>query len=601
MSALRDEWETLMKTRASGKVGENRMEELRNRLQVQFSNKVKDVLPSQYSRRESPSVKINQDIQKLREQIHSTFSKREVKESFIDPASKKFTFGLIGKSNPSPVSKSQQENFRPVPPPRSDPDMPFKSIDDIAQLHDDTSRSIVNYKEPVEDRFEINSIASKSSTLSKHTEISDKEVSFFADLSPVARFMANMTREEEHDLYYANDYLHKELQVTPHMIQVDVNKIASDKPVFQDIANIVMGRVPRKVVLQHVYHVQFEETPSATTILGNDVSHSYISHYTEEPAQPSYRQSPEPKPSHSVPLLQKQNEEEIYEELEKINKYEQDIVEPQLEELLELLKKPKSLETDKELESKLNKLIEETNKDLHDDPYNSNILKKKLLLQFLLEFKNAREAQRSGKKQKLKPSIPKTRRTVSKQSPQKPSQPQEVISSSDYLYNPDSPPLFTNVMREGWSTSSRPAQLNSKYAPIKKTMRGQKSQPLPYNRHPSKSKSLYRPRNPNQVPKAPDTPPKGAWIGGNRHKNEFEDESSWVSSDNSIKRTKKPNTDSFGQYSPGFFETMDLPPSVHQPISDEKWGSEQFGSPKSQDDNQFTIGIDDNSFESEYI
>lgn len=606
MSALRDEWETLMKTRATGKVGENRMEDLRNRLQVQFQNKVRDTVPTHFFRRDSPSVKINQDIQKLRDQIQSTFAGRDVKESFTDPSSKKFTFGLSVKPTQSPLPKSQQENLRPIPPARSDPDQPFKSIDDIAQLQDDTAKNIVNYREPVEDRFEINSIASRSSTLSKHTEISDKEISFFAELSPVARFMANMTREEEHDLYYANNYLHKELQVTPHMVQLDVNKLSSDKPLFQDIANIVMGRVPRRVIMQHMFHILPEESNSTTAILAqNDVSHSYISHYTEDVALPSYRHTPEPKPSHSVPLLQKQNEQEIYEELEKINKDEKDIVEPQLEELLELLKKPKNLEMDKELETKLNKLIEETNQELHNDPYNSNILKKKLLLQFLLEFKNAREIQQGNKKQKLKPSIPKTKRSVPKQSPQKVAQGHDAVyTSSDYLYNTESsPPLFTNVMREGWSTNSKPSQLNAKYAPIKKNLKGQKSQPLPYDRHPSKSKSLYRPRNPNQVSKAPESPPKAAWIGGNKHKDEFEDESSWISSENpNQKKTKKPNLDSFGQYSPGFFETIDLPPSVHHQSVEDKWGSEQFTSPKSQrGENQFTIGIDDDSFENEYI
>lgn len=80
--------------------------------------------------------------------------------------------------------------------------------------------------ELLQPKFELLSLANKSMQ-NKHAELADREISIFQDLSPAARFMSNLTDEEEEMLMTGINK--SELHAQAHLLQIDISKINIDK------------------------------------------------------------------------------------------------------------------------------------------------------------------------------------------------------------------------------------------------------------------------------------------------------------------------------------------------------------------------------------
>jgi hypothetical protein len=81
-------------------------------------------------------------------------------------------------------------------------------IDEISRIKEPVSMPDLQPPESpinlVEERLEVHSIAHKSNHFGRHIEMSAAEISFVADLSPMARRLTNLKASEEVALLSAN-------------------------------------------------------------------------------------------------------------------------------------------------------------------------------------------------------------------------------------------------------------------------------------------------------------------------------------------------------------------------------------------------------------
>ena len=100
----------------------------------------------------------------------------------------------------------------------------------------------------LDDKPEVNSIASTASMYSRHLEVPEREIAFFSDLSPVTRRMANLTPAEEQAFGLE------------HLIKVDPAKVSLEKIQWTDAAFLATGKVAKSDLAKPTESAEFAET-----------------------------------------------------------------------------------------------------------------------------------------------------------------------------------------------------------------------------------------------------------------------------------------------------------------------------------------------------
>eukprot|EP00361_Fabrea_salina_P001005 CAMPEP_0202428854 /NCGR_PEP_ID=MMETSP1345-20130828/2755_1 /ASSEMBLY_ACC=CAM_ASM_000843 /TAXON_ID=342563 /ORGANISM="Fabrea Fabrea salina" /LENGTH=433 /DNA_ID=CAMNT_0049039935 /DNA_START=53 /DNA_END=1351 /DNA_ORIENTATION=+ len=411
------------------------------------------------------SLEIKPEFEQQRSKLHSALSNltepvdaKEVK--------KQFKFGLSLQRNRTPPPKPKRDNIQP------------KGVEDISCIQDYPVK--VHY-----DSFEEFSIA-KSSAISKHLELIEKEISVFADLCPKAL-------DNRSSLQFP---------------QADLAKINFDKLEWPDISNIITGRVSQSSVYhklnQTLENKQFKESqlqepkqlqkPQETQQPGEpQKSLQELQEPQDNPHNSSYQSELMPRIALSEFFGAKKTESLAAHSRQGSNASSQS--ESDLEySLVKMIEKLGNNTESEDTDQKLQQLLELAHSKLTRDPHNPKKQKVKLLYDFLMEYKQARESKKC-KKPHNKPSVPKVKR-----SPKKSTTPDRFVTPKE---------VKTTVMRGGWSTQSRPKEISSRYAPVKE---------------PSKKRSYYNSTasSANKAKSRREQPPaQQTWIGGSKFKDDL--------------------------------------------------------------------------------
>ncbi|CAG9324547.1 unnamed protein product [Blepharisma stoltei] len=525
MSALKEEWANLMKLRGSGRVEENKTEDIKSRLFQTFHHMLKDHVtdfPSEFNK-----VQVKPEFEALRTKVQGVFQGIiERDQDSKNKINKQFTFGLNPQRSKSPIPT--------MPKPKNENIDIKKGIDSIWKTEEIPMKNFEdNFPEP---KFEIFSIANKDSAI-KHTELLDREISIFGDLSPVARFMTNIATEEEDQLLSGKNN-QSELFSQVHLLQIDISKINLDKIEWADASHITLGRIPKKTLLRKIKNLP-EETDSSITVASpvQEESTNMINKTVNEAAQNLQNSS-----EFQVPLKKNTTMPNMY--ISENNNKKDDELEAQLEEMMEIIKSQQEGDIN-DIDEKLQHLLDYMNTKIKNNPNNPKILEFKMIFQFLTEYKKAREGKiYHSNKQHMKPAVPKIKRySKAKHSPPKTSQ----MPQSSYYYSPKSgEQATTTVMKEGWSTSSKPSVLNARYAPVKKPSTKIADSPKSYQSRESQRKHSFHNNtasSSNKMKNKPFSPPPAeVWIGGSRH--QVENDEVWI---DSKKAFSKQNVKSFDQ------------------------------------------------------
>lgn len=175
MSGLKEEWADIVKLRESEVSDERRKEQIRERIFNNFYSGVKGSIKEIPEVSDSPTAAEGALIKNQLKKTLMAFERTKSVET-----EKKFEFGLRN-IKPDQVKK-YTESARNV------------KTDEIWKIEDFPLR--VMHEDVVADRFEILSLADYNSP-TKGISLKPEEICIFADLSPISRYMCNMTLEEE--------------------------------------------------------------------------------------------------------------------------------------------------------------------------------------------------------------------------------------------------------------------------------------------------------------------------------------------------------------------------------------------------------------------
>lgn len=77
-------------------------------------------------------------------------------------------------------------------------------------------------------------------------ELIDNEICYFSDLSPVARYLNNVTAEEENELTLSPADFKRKTSVMPQNVLLPIDKFDIDALKYQDIEDFVLGKFSRQ-------------------------------------------------------------------------------------------------------------------------------------------------------------------------------------------------------------------------------------------------------------------------------------------------------------------------------------------------------------------
>lgn len=485
MSALKDEWSSLIKSRGGGPVEAGKTDDVKTRL----VDSLKFVLDKRTTQLviDPPRIEVRPEFEALRHKVHKTLQELQVQAQQIghfkpQETTKQYMFGLnVQRARSVSPLKPNTEIKKSTP-------RQIRCIDDIYRLEDAPFKG--GEFDPLEDRYEIFSIASKKTAAGKHIEDPQREISFLADISPIARYMTNMRADEE-QLFYEGACPLPGIDVSGcvHFLEADCDQYFNDQVDFEDVLQFVMGRLPRQKLYPKVATLQrenptyldswkpLEDLPQRR---GSEMAMT-SSHLQFKPSNFSLADSiaeskEEDHSTISITVPPAVPEEEL---------------EQRLTELLEAVKslqegRIKEKDFDKKLQLAISLVGEEVSKQSPE----KHSLKMRLLIGFITEYRRHKELKAKGKLAPTKPLVPRTRPLTSAKQSKQP-RPTAEVDPEDYLYSRREVPKVTK-MKGGWGTGTTPSVLNSRYAPIK-------------------------PKRPIQVQKE-----EAKWIGGNKNRDELE-------------------------------------------------------------------------------
>lgn len=399
MSALKEEWASLMKLRESGYTDENKRQEIKSRIFNNFH-----ALHSENTREvpEQSYISVKPDYLSMRSQFLTTVSSVERVKTPEIP--KKFEFGL-----------------RTITPP---PSQHLKNrIDlksgDIWKIEDKGTNSKIQNVIP--EKFEVTSIAemNSSGSMNYHKQLID----VFTDMSPVTRYLANITLEEEEK--YLNQSRKQENSMFSwfHLVQCEKKNIMLDCLEWDSIKTVCNGLVFKSEIFKKpLPRLLVDKTASILSETHGEAASKCLS----EP--PLLLDNSLIKPSNlknsstTSPLLQAVDDNSM--------------LEHDLLEMMDLIKNEKEpLDTKK----KLHKLLEHVQKKLANNKDIAANMHIRVLYQFLLEYvktqdtakvqENSKNPSRVTSKRTTQPKTTKQRPAVTPNKP-KPSMKNESFLSS---------------------------------------------------------------------------------------------------------------------------------------------------------------------------
>ena len=390
MSALKEEWASLLKLRESGFTDETKKQEIRSRIFNNFHSL------RQENSREVPEINhiaIKPDYLSIRQQFLSTISSVERVKTPEIP--KKFEFGLRNITPPPTHHKKNRidltsEEIWNIP------DTPFTK----------------NTSEIVPDKYEVNSIA-ESNSFSRTQSFQRKLLDIFSDISPITRYLANITLEEEQKYLKEAKKHDNSIFSYFHLVHCEKKNLSLERLEWEDMKLICNGLIFKSEILtRQLPQLSMEK---ATSILTENPADG-ISKCLSEP--PMLLDTSIMKPSNlkssstTSPLLQATDDNSMLEN-----------------DLLEMMDSIKNPQDSLDIEKKLKVLLEHTNKKLQNNKEISSNMHIRVLYQFLLEYMKNNEDAKSIVK------VPSVKRVAQTRPSQKktitPLRHKEVIKAAD--------------------------------------------------------------------------------------------------------------------------------------------------------------------------
>mmetsp|Transcript_21927 Transcript_21927/g.39998 ORF Transcript_21927/g.39998 Transcript_21927/m.39998 type:complete len:498 (-) Transcript_21927:36-1529(-) len=463
-SALKDAWAGIVRERGAGPIVGIKTEDIKSKLLGGFrAELVKQATKLQI---EPPRIEVKPEFEALRTKLRTTLEESQLQaqqNSYSRPqdSMKQYIFGLNVQRarSVSPLKPNTDSKKQAAP-------VQIRCIDDIYRLEDSPFRGAET--DSLEDRFEIYSIASKKTQVGRHIEDPQREISFLADISPIARFMANMRADEE-QMFYEGVCPIPGIDASGcvHMLEADCDQYFNDEVEFDDVLQFVMGRLPRQKLYSKVATLNRDNPTYQES--WRQAEESPLRRASEQHITVSHIQS---KPSH---MSANESIAESKDEATTISiTVPPDIPEEELEQrLMELIEDIRNLNEGKikkkDFDKKLQAIINQVGEEGSNVSKEKQSLRLKMLITFITAFRTAKE-KKQHKQPQTKPLVPRRPQTAVKK--QKPIKAAAEVDPEDYLYTRKEAPKATK-MKGGWGTGTSPAILNSRYAPIKRNTKVQ--------------------------------------------------------------------------------------------------------------------------------
>lgn len=492
--SLKEQWGLLQKTRAGATPSPIRS----------LRSSSPRPLPHPTSLTPTGPIQIKPEFQAFRAKVQSHMAALQdisigLKKEPAPGAAKQFLWGLNGKRSEEHKEKGKKEAAD-----RGE----ARSIEQVARMGE--SGKWVEGGAEDNAMFETASIAHKS-FLGNYVENPDKDITLVADIGPVARTQAGLMPQE--------------VQLTASQSFDTFSKAISENRLeFTDIANFCLGRIPHKRLLEQFRLPLPIDKPSKGLSIIIDTPQSATTSFHQRVRQ-------------EEALGEGRSKSEVPELLEHAGDLAMGVNKQQLEgevqvriaELMTNIRESESEGTDK-----VGKLLEQFQRELSQARSEHERLKARLLIQFLQEYQRVKEARGShNKKPHLKPAVPRVRRTPK-------SNPQPTLDPSVYYYSPSSSRGPTESfhpdsdIRQGRSAGTR-RESQASVAGSAGQVQG-----TPVTGGKRSYANATAASTGRGVRRQQEAEPASLWIGGNRHKDEFDDPN-WVSPpEDSFKRKSQP-------------------------------------------------------------
>ena len=348
MSALKEEWASLMKLRESGVIDTSKKQEIKSRV---FNNFYSNHKETPKNGPDMSQINIKSDYQTMREQFLSTIS--TTGRSKTPEIPKKFTFGLP-KIIPSPAIQKKNNN-------------PAAKITEIWDINDTPYKSF--NKEAISDRYEYNSIADVQLYTEKQV-FQQKKINIFTDLSPVTRYLSNITQEDEEQ--YLKETKNHENHMCSYfqLIHCDIREVNLEKIDWNSARKFSIGLIFKSEIKsnQHPALITSKNVPNFIENTKTSVSQCL----TEPPMLLDYsllKTSNLKNSSSASPLLQPKNDNSLLEG-----------------DLLDMMDIIKNKDESTNINEKLKTLLNYTNDKLKNNREIASNMHVQVLYQFLLEY-----------------------------------------------------------------------------------------------------------------------------------------------------------------------------------------------------------------------
>jgi len=486
MSLLKEQWGLLQRTRAGATPSPIRS--LRSSSPRPHATSVTPTGP----------IQIKPEFEAFRAKVQSRMAALQdigigLKREPAPGAAKQFLWGLNGKRAEERKEKGKQEAKE-----RGE----VRNIEQVTRLGE--AGKWVEGAAEDSAMFEAASVAHKA-YLSNYVENPDKDITLTGDIGPLARLQAGLRPQDV-------------FPTVSQPLDAFSKAMSDDRLEFADIANFCLGRIPHKRLIEQ-FRLPFPtEKPSKGLSIIIDTPQSVTTPANQGRGVGSLSKSKSEVPElleHAEDLAMGVNKQQLEGE-----------VEVRIAELMTSIRESEG-EGDK-----VGKLLEQFQQEHSQARSEHERLKARLLIQFLQEYQRVKEA-RGSKKAHLKPAVPRVRRTPK-------SSVQPALDPSVYYYSPSSSRGPTESFhpdsetRQGRSTGTRRESQTSAAGSA-----GQVQGALVAGGKRSYANATAASIG-KGMRKQQEAEPTTLWIGGNRHKDEFDDPN-WVSPpDDSTKRKSQP-------------------------------------------------------------
>jgi hypothetical protein len=349
MSALKEEWASLIKLRESGLVDESKKQELKSRIFNNFYSLRQEItrdLP------QTPQISVKPEFQVLRNQVLQTVLFTERTKTPDIP--KKFEFGLRKITPPPTPNKINRPDIK---------------SDDIWNIKDTLIKPLS--EEFIPDKYEWNSVVDLNSVIFKPS-LYNKKIDIFTDLSPITRKLCVMTEEDEEKYIKETKRHDNSLFGYIHLVRNDPGNLDLNKIEWDEMKRICTGCLLKSdiKILSQAKESSLKPMPELTK--------TEVSECLSEPPVILDLSLP-------IPANKKNSSSSVY-----LPRPEPKV--PNIEaDLLKMMDIIKSKKNSHDIENQLKVLLENTRKTLENNKDPASNIQIKVLYQFLLEYQKAQQ------------------------------------------------------------------------------------------------------------------------------------------------------------------------------------------------------------------